>query len=93
MSKRFEQAKAYTEKYKNMLSPCSVCGNTDVRIVSDRESVVVGTDRSVHSVVTKTRNVWFVACATPCCDCARSSTSVREVIKNWNNQQSRASHS
>lgn len=46
MSKRYEQARVYTEKYKDKLSPCRWCGNTDIRIVTDRERVIVGADKS-----------------------------------------------
>lgn len=36
IAKRFEKAKEYTAKYRGVLSPCRHCGNTDIRIASDR---------------------------------------------------------
>lgn len=88
MSKRFEQAKAYTEKYKDKLSPCRFCGNTDIRIASDRESVIVGSDRKAYGAVrVRYRNVWVVVCSTDRCDCTRNFTSVRKAIDHWNEQQ------
>lgn len=73
MSKRFEQAKNYTQKYKNILLPCHVCGNTDIRIVSDRD-------------IFPPKNVWGVCCATHACECTSTYTSVRKAIKEWNNK-------
>ena len=88
MSKRFEQAKAYTKKYKDKLSPCRFCGNTDIRIASDRESVIVGTDRKAYGTVrVRYRNVWAVVCSTYRCDCTRNFTSVRKAIDHWNERQ------
>lgn len=89
MSKRFEQAKAYTEKYRGKLSPCRYCGNTDIRIASDRESVVVGTDRKAGTAKVKYQNVWSVVCSTPYCDCSKSFTSVRKAIEHWNEKQNK----
>lgn len=74
MSRRYEKAAAYTEKYKHMLLPCRYCGNTDVRIVSDREML-------------NPRDMFFVSCQTPKCDCTGSFTSVRAAIKHWNERQ------
>ena len=31
-----------------------------------------------------TRDVWFVACSTPKCDCTRSYTSVKDAVAGWN---------
>lgn len=76
MAKRFEKAKEYTQKYKNVLLPCKWCGNTDIRIVSDRE-------------MWPSKAVWCVVCSTPSCDCTHTCSSVREAIRAWNNQQSR----
>lgn len=87
MSKRYEQAKAYTEKYRGKLSPCRICGNTDIRIASDRESFVLGNDCKAVSARLVTKTVWFAACSTPHCDCAKSSTSVKTAVDNWNKQQ------
>ena len=72
MAKRFEKAKYYTEKYKNILNPCKYCGNTDIRIASDR------------SILEKPCNTWSVVCTTPACDCTGEYTSVNEAIKHWN---------
>lgn len=73
MAKRFEQAKAYTERYRSVLLPCRICGNTDVRIVSDRDMFPA-------------RNVWGVACMTPKCDCGKCFTSVKAAVQAWNEQ-------
>ena len=81
MAKRFEQAKAYTEKYKGKLKPCRFCGNTDIRIASDRDSVIVESGRKRY------RNVWAVVCSTDCCDCTRNYTSVRKAVDRWNEMQ------
>lgn len=72
MAKRFEKAKEYTKKYKSLLQPCRYCGNTDIRIVSDR------------SILGKTGNTWSVVCTTPSCDCTAEYTSVRAAISAWN---------
>lgn len=74
MIKRFEQAKKYTLKYKELLTPCTVCGNTDVRIVSDRE------------LFAPQRNLWSVCCATRACDCTGSYPRVKEAIEAWQNK-------
>lgn len=71
---RFERAKAYTQKYKDILKPCRYCGNTDIRIVSER---------SIFSP----RNLWAVCCSTHACDCTADYTSVREAVKAWNEKQ------
>ena len=89
MSKRYEQAKAYTEKYRGKLSPCRICGNTDIRIASDRESVVVGADRRAETARVKYRNVWSVVCSTYCCDCTRNYTSVKAAVDRWNEMQNK----
>ena len=89
MSKRFEQAKAYTEKYRDKLSPCRYCGNTDIRIASDRESVVVGVDRKAGTARVRYRNVWCVVCSTDHCDCSKEFTSVRKAVEHWNEKQNK----
>lgn len=89
MSKRFEQARAYTEKYKDKLLPCRYCGNTDIRIASDRETVVVGKDKNYSTARTRTQNVWSVVCSTPHCDCSGTYTSVLKAIEDWNGKQRR----
>lgn len=73
MAKRFEKAKAYTEKYKHLLQPCQYCGNTDVRIMSDRMGVIGAT-----------RDGYSVCCQTPHCDCTATFTSVKKAIESWN---------
>lgn len=71
MANRFEQAKKFTEKYKRLLPPCRYCGNTDIRIVSDR-------------TIVNPRNGWSVCCMTPKCDCTGVYTSVKDAIEAWN---------
>lgn len=75
MSKRFELAKQYTEKYKSVLKPCRHCGNKDVRIVSDR------------SCFDSKHNYWSVVCSTPKCDCTGVFRSVKEAVRQWNLMQ------
>lgn len=75
MAKRFELAKAYTEKYRSKLLPCKHCGNTDIRIVSDR------------TVFQPSKNGWSVCCMTTSCDCTGVYTSVKEAVKRWNQKQ------
>lgn len=72
MANRFDRAKEYTRKYKELLAPCSYCGNEDVRIVSDR------------MMFPKPRDGWGVACATPKCDCTAIFASVKDAIMSWN---------
>ena len=74
MAKRFEKAKEYTAKYRGILSPCRHCGNTDIRIASDR------------SIFGKKRNTWSVVCSNPSCDCTAEYTSVRAAVDAWNNK-------
>lgn len=73
MAKRFEKAKAYTEKYKHLLQPCQECGNTDIHIVSDK-----------MGVFGDSRDGWSVVCSTPRCDCTQPFTSVKKAIEAWN---------
>lgn len=73
MSKRYEDAKRYTEKYKDILKPCKYCGSKDINICTDRD------------VLNSKQNLWFVACSTPKCDCTGSYTSVKKAIEAWNN--------
>ena len=87
MSKRFEQAKTYTEKYRDKLLPCRYCGNADIRIASDRETYIVGEDRSVYTARIRSRNAWSVVCSTPNCDCSGIYTNVREAVEEWNERQ------
>lgn len=70
MAKRFELAKKYTEKYKSVLNPCKHCGNTDVRIESDRS-------------VFPPKNQWSVCCATHACDCTGSYDKVKDAVAAW----------
>lgn len=73
MAKRFEKAKAYTEKYKSVLLPCRVCGNKDIRIESER-TMTPGA----------TKNAWSISCSTEKCDCTKTYTSVKAAIARWN---------
>lgn len=75
MSKRFEKAKMYTEKYKDILLPCRICGNKDIRVCSDR---------SVFSP----KDMWSVCCSTHSCDCTGMYDTVKEAVKKWNEMQS-----
>lgn len=70
MAKRFELAKKYTEKYKSVLNPCKCCGNTDIRIESDRS-------------VFPSRNQWSVCCTTRACDCTSSYDKVKDAVAAW----------
>lgn len=74
MAKRFEKAKEYTEKYKNILLPCRICGNKNIIIVSDR-------------MIFPSKDAWSVCCSTHNCDCVGNYTSVKEAIKKWNENQ------
>lgn len=76
MAKRFEKAKAYTEKYKHLLQRCPYCGDTDIRIVSDKTSVW-----------DNPRDGYSVCCTTPCCDCTAVFTSVKKAIAEWNSHK------
>ena len=75
MSKRFEKAVYYTEKYRSVICPCKYCGNKDIRIGSDRE-------------IFGNKEIWYVACMTPKCDSTGGSTSVIKEIKKWNKRHS-----
>ena len=75
MARRFEKANEYTEKYKDTLLPCGVCGNTDVRIISDR-------------MIFAAKDGWSVCCTTKRCDCTGVYTSVKAAVKRWNEMQS-----
>lgn len=68
---RFARAEYYTRKYKSLLQPCKHCGNTDIRVVSDRS-------------IFPAKDVWFVCCTTEKCDCTRSYTRIAEAVKAWN---------
>lgn len=72
MSKRFEQAKRYTEKYRNTLLPCRYCGNTNIHITSERN--IFG-DRRAY---------WSVSCETYACDCTANFTKVVDAVNSWN---------
>ena len=73
MSKRFEQAKQYTQKYKDILLPCKYCGSQDVHITSERS-------------IFGAKNEWAVSCTTRSCDCTGQYTSVRKAVQAWNNK-------
>lgn len=76
MSKRFELAIKYTQKYKHLLKPCRYCKNTDIHIVSDR---------TIFD--NPPRNVWSVVCGTHNCDCTGVHTKVKDAVDAWNRQQ------
>lgn len=76
MAKRFERAKAYTKKYKSILLPCRCCGDTDIRITSER-------------TIFPAKDAWAVGCGTPCCDCTGAYTSVKKAVKRWNEMQTK----
>jgi hypothetical protein len=67
MSKRFEKARLYTEKYKGKLSPCPECGNTDIQIWSD---------------IFDGKYMWSVNCMTWACQYTWS-TSLKKAIEKW----------
>lgn len=73
MAKRFELAEKYTEKYRAVLRPCRYCGNTDIRIVSDRS-------------IFGSHNTWSVCCMTPKCDCTGEYTKIKDAVKAWNKE-------
>lgn len=68
MSKRYELAKKYNEKYKSSLKHCSYCGCKDINITTDRYN---------------SKNVWSVNCSN-CGDCIAFKTSIKEAIRLWN---------
>lgn len=72
MSRRFEKAREYTEKYKDILLPCHICGNKEIWIVSDKE------------IFPPKRNVWSVVCTKAACECTGTYTGVKEAIRHWN---------
>lgn len=74
MAKRFEKAKEYTEKYKDILLPCKWCGNNDIRIESDR-------------MIFPSKDGWSVCCATRSCDCTGIYLSVKDAVNRWNEMQ------
>ncbi len=74
MARRFEKAKEYTKKYSVHLAPCRECGNTDIRIVSDR-------------TIFPPKDGWSVVCTTKSCNCTGTFTSVRAAVKRWNAMQ------
>lgn len=78
--KRYEKAKEYTQKYKNVLAPCKYCGNTDIYITSDR--AFWGSNKG--------KNLWSVVCSTPNCDCTKPFSSVRAAITHWNDRHQKS---
>lgn len=76
MANRFERAKQYTQKYKSILLPCRFCGNTDIRVESER-TLTPG----------NTKDAWSICCSTPKCDCTGSYTSVKAAANRWNEMQ------
>lgn len=77
MAQRFEQAKKYTQKYKDILHPCKYCGNTNIVIASDRH--LFG-DNKVY---------WSVCCSTHACDCTGDYTSVKDAVEAWNKKHNK----
>lgn len=75
MSKRFDDAKRYTKKYREKLLPCRYCGGKKIWIASERSTFMP-------------RNVWIIGCEN-CKDCGGYFTSVREAVKQWNSQEFR----
>lgn len=73
MAKRFETAKKYTEKYKDVLVACRFCKGKDLRITSDR-------------TIFNPRNVWSVDCA--CGNCVYGLIRVKDAVKRWNETNS-----
>lgn len=71
MAKRFEKAREYTEKYKDVLRPCKYCKNTDIVIASER-------------MFGDNKNYWSVCCSTIGCDCTGNFTSVKKAVESWN---------
>lgn len=75
MAKRFEKAREYTEKYKNVLLPCKHCKSKEIIINSDRLPLY------------DNKNYWSVNCSTIGCDCTGFYTSVKEAVNRWNEMQ------
>ena len=74
MSLRYRKAQEYTEKYRGKLVPCKYCGNTDIRIVSDRGIF----DNSY---------CWSVCCSTKNCDFTIDKRLFK-AINRWNERHS-----
>ena len=74
MAKRHEKAKQYNEKYKAILKPCPVCGNTNIQIISDR--TFEWNSKDGYSVICTTRN----------CEYTIPYTSVKKAIEKWNSK-------
>ena len=75
MAKRFEDARRYTEKYKDIILPCRYCKSEDVEIVSDR-------------AIFENKNLFLVRCRN-CPDCGPENTSVKKAIELWNSDEFR----
>lgn len=75
MARRFEKAKEYTERFKSVLLPCKHCGNTDIRVASDR------------MMFPKPKDGWSVCCATHACDSTGVYAKVMEAVNRWNEMQ------
>lgn len=76
MAKIYEKARELSKRYKDKISPCAICGNSDVQFWPDREWW-------------PQRYVWSLNCMTPNCDFVIAN-NVKEAIEKWNKQQ--ASH-
>ena len=75
MSKVYDLARKYTEKYKDSLQPCKYCGNTEITITRDRG-------------IFDNRYYWSVNCSTHACDFTGGHTSIKQAIKTWNDKHS-----
>lgn len=71
MSKRFEDMKRQTQKHKDKLTKCHICGN-EAWIVKDRYTL-------------NKRDFWSVVCCSSCCECTGAYKTVKEAIEAWNN--------
>ena len=74
MAKIYERAVELTAKHQNELSPCAICGNTDIQFWPDKEWWP------------KWRYVWTINCTTKNCNFVVVHT-VKEAIRKWNDQQ------
>ena len=87
MSKIYEKTRTLSKKYKDKLLPCKYCGNANIVIALDRESIpFINPDGKRDS--RGTRYVWYVACSTRACDCGPSFSCVKKAVAAWNERQS-----
>ena len=74
MAVRFDKAKMYTEKFKGQFLPCRYCGNTDIRVWTETETI-------------GGKPFWTVCCMTVYCDSIRVDR-IRDAVKMWNKRHS-----